>query len=127
MEVSGGERQRIAIARALLMNRPILVLDEAMSSVDAASERAIQEATSRLMIGRTVFVIAHRFSTVLSANQILVMDRGEIVEQGDHRTLMANSGLYRQLFEFQFQEDGAAESLRLRSDLPYKDKHLESR
>ena len=111
MEVSGGERQRIAIARALLMNRPILVLDEAMSSVDAASEHAIQEATSHLMIGRTVFVIAHRFSTVLSANQILVMDRGEIVEQGDHHALMAKGGLYHQLFEFQFQEDGAAESL----------------
>ncbi|SUZ79883.1 uncharacterized protein METZ01_LOCUS32737 [marine metagenome] len=104
MELSGGERQRVAIARALLMNRPILVLDEAMSSVDPAAERAIQEATSHLMVGRTVFVIAHRLSTILNANKILVMDKGEIIEQGDHGTLITKAGLYRRLYDLQFNE-----------------------
>ena len=104
MELSGGERQRVAIARALLMNRPILVLDEAMSSVDPAAERAIQEATSHLMAGRTVFVIAHRLSTILNANKILVMDKGEIIEQGDHGTLITQAGLYRRLYDLQFDE-----------------------
>ena len=104
VELSGGERQRIAIARALLMNRPILVLDEAMSSVDPAAERVIREATSHLMLGRTVFVIAHRLSTILHANKILVMDKGEIIEQGDHGTLMAKAGLYRRLYDSQFNE-----------------------
>ncbi len=104
VELSGGERQRVAIARALLMNRPILVLDEAMSSVDPAAERAIQEATSHLMAGRTVFVIAHRLSTILNANKILVMDKGEIIEQGDHGTLITKAGLYRRLYDLQFDE-----------------------
>ncbi len=104
VELSGGERQRVAIARALLMNRPILVLDEAMSSVDPAAERAIQEATSHLMAGRTVFVIAHRLSTILNANKILVMDKGEIIEQGDHGTLITQAGLYRRLYDLQFDE-----------------------
>ena len=104
VELSGGERQRIAIARALLMNRPILVLDEAMSSVDPAAERVIREATSHLMLGRTVFVIAHRLSTILHANKILVMDKGEIIEQGDHGSLMAKAGLYRRLYDSQFNE-----------------------
>ena len=111
VELSGGERQRIAIARALLMNRPILVLDEATSSLDTASERVIQEATSRLMVGRTVFVIAHRLSTILSADKILVMDGGEIIEQGDHGTLMAKAGLYRRLYDLQFNEAAAVGSL----------------
>ena len=111
VELSGGERQRIAIARALLMNRPILVLDEATSSLDTASERVIQEATSRLIVGRTVFVIAHRLSTILSADKILVMDGGEIIEQGDHGTLMAKAGLYRRLYDLQFNETAAVGSL----------------
>ena len=102
VEVSGGQRQRLAIARALLRDPPILIFDEATSALDTASERLIQDATLRLMKGRTVFVIAHRLSTVQSADQILVMDGGHIVERGDHATLLAQAGLYRRLYDLQF-------------------------
>ena len=102
VEVSGGQRQRLAIARALLRDPPILIFDEATSALDTASERLIQDATLRLMKGRTVFVIAHRLSTVQSADQILVMDGGRIVERGDHATLLAQAGLYRRLYDLQF-------------------------
>jgi subfamily B ATP-binding cassette protein MsbA len=104
VELSGGQRQRIAIARALLRDPPVLILDEATSALDTESERVIQDAVERLVEGRTVFVIAHRLSTVQRADQILVMDRGRIVERGTHASLLSESGLYRRLYEMQFEE-----------------------
>ncbi len=103
--LSGGERQRLAIARALLRDPPILILDEATSALDTESERLVQEAIDRLLEGRTVFVIAHRLSTVQHATQILVMERGRIVERGRHEELLAGGGLYRHLYELQFGSD----------------------
>ncbi len=97
VKLSVGEKQRLSIARALLKNPPILVLDEATASVDNTTERLIQEALAHLLDGRTSFVIAHRLSTVRHADQILVLDRGRIVEQGDHASLIAAEGLYASL------------------------------
>ena len=103
VKLSGGQRQRIAIARAILKDPRILILDEATSSLDSASESLVQEALERLMVGRTSFVIAHRLSTVLNANWILVMSRGAIAEQGTHAALLRNpDGLYTQLYRMQF-------------------------
>ena len=102
MKVSGGQRQRIAIARAILADPRILILDEATSSLDSESEALIQDGLRRLRQGRTTFVIAHRLSTIRSADQILVLEHGEIVERGSHASLMALGGRYRQLHDRQY-------------------------
>ncbi|MEY2411376.1 MAG: ATP-binding cassette, subfamily bacterial, partial [Verrucomicrobiota bacterium] len=101
VKLSVGEKQRVSIARALLKNAPVLILDEATASVDTATERLIQEALERLMEGRTSFVIAHRLSTIRSADQILVLRRGEIIERGTHEELISRSGLYARLARIQ--------------------------
>jgi len=98
---SGGERQRIAIARALLKNPPILILDEATSHLDTASERIVQEALDKLKQGRTVFIVAHRLSTVQNVGYIVVLDKGRIVEQGTHKELLEKRGLYFRLYQMQ--------------------------
>jgi ATP-binding cassette subfamily B protein len=103
--LSGGEKQRVALARVILKNPRILVLDEATSNLDSESEMLIQEALKRVMAGRTSIVIAHRLSTILAADVILVMDRGMIVERGTHRELLAQGGLYAQLYETQFSRE----------------------
>ena len=95
MKLSGGERQRVALARAFLADAPILILDEATSSLDSHSETLIQDAMQRLMRGRTCIVIAHRLSTVRTLDRILVFDRGRVAEEGSHVELMQHAGLYR--------------------------------
>jgi subfamily B ATP-binding cassette protein MsbA len=102
VKLSGGQRQRVAIARAILADPRILILDEATSSLDSESEALIQEGLRRLRQGRTTFVIAHRLSTIRSADQILVLEDGCIVERGAHAELLLEDGLYRRLYERQY-------------------------
>jgi ATP-binding cassette subfamily B protein len=102
VQLSGGQKQRIAIARAVLKDPRILVLDEATSALDAESEHLVKDALDRLMEGRTTLVIAHRLSTVVDANRVVVLEGGRIVQEGDHRSLMAEEGLYKKLVERQF-------------------------
>ncbi|MGN0960454.1 MAG: ATP-binding cassette domain-containing protein, partial [Coriobacteriales bacterium] len=101
--VSQGQRQLLTIARAILANRPMLILDEATSSVDTRTEERIQEAMDRLMEGRTSFVIAHRLSTIRNADLILVMRDGDVAEQGTHEELLAKGGFYAELYNSQFE------------------------
>lgn len=105
--LSGGQRQRLAIARAILKDAPILLLDEATSALDSESERAVQDALDRLMQGRTTLVVAHRLATILSADRILVMEDGRIVEEGSHAELKARGGLYARLAALQFGLEAA--------------------
>ena len=102
VKLSGGRRQQLAIARAVLKDAPILILDEATSSLDSESERYVQEAVERLREGRTTLVIAHRLSTIEGADRIVVMDRGRIADTGTHAELIARNGLYTGLYRFQF-------------------------
>jgi subfamily B ATP-binding cassette protein MsbA len=102
--ISGGEKQRIAIARALLKNAPILILDEATSSLDSRSEKLLQEAMSELFYKKTALVIAHRLSTVINADRIIVFDKGRIIEEGTHKKLLSKNGLYRKLYNLQFKD-----------------------
>ena len=105
VKLSGGERQRVAIARAFLADAPILILDEATSSLDSESERLIQDAMERLMVGRTTIVIAHRLSTVRALDRLLVFEKGKVIEEGTHSELVAREdGIYRRLFEQQALE-----------------------
>lgn len=104
LNISGGQRQRICIARAILKDAPILLLDEATSALDTESEAKVQLALANLMRGRTTLVIAHRLSTIMHADLIVVLDRGRIVEQGTHQQLLAAGGLYRKLYEMQFEQ-----------------------
>lgn len=107
MNISGGQRQRISIARAILKNPQILILDEATSALDTESERVVQEALDRLMVGRTSFVIAHRLSTIKNADKIMVLEKGKLIEQGNHDELMAMDGLYAHLYKIQYRSKEA--------------------
>jgi subfamily B ATP-binding cassette protein MsbA len=99
--LSGGQRQRIALARAFLRNAPVLILDEATSALDSESEAAIQQALRKLVVGKTVLIIAHRFSTIRDASMILVFERGRIVAKGTHAELYADNPLYKVLYDRQ--------------------------
>ena len=108
LRLSGGQRQRIAIARALFKDAPILIFDEATSSLDAVSERLVKDATESLLQDRTTLIIAHRFSTIESTDRILVLDKGQIVEQGQHKDLFELGGIYTRLYRSQVQEQRLA-------------------
>ena len=105
VKLSGGQRQRVAIARAILKDPAVLILDEATSNLDTESERLIEDAMTRLLVGRTTLIIAHRLSTVRRADRLVVVDRGRIVEEGTHGELLARGGLYARLYQRQFRED----------------------
>jgi subfamily B ATP-binding cassette protein MsbA len=105
--LSGGQRQRLAIARAVLIDAPVLILDEATSALDAESEQLVQRAIANLIRDRTTIVIAHRLSTVRRANIIVVMEAGQIIEQGTHAALLAHGGQYQRLYELQFADEEA--------------------
>jgi ATP-binding cassette subfamily B protein len=107
VQLSGGQKQRIAIARAVLKNPRLLILDEATSALDAESEHLVQEALERLMQGRTTLIIAHRLSTVVRADRVVVLSQGRVVQSGPHALLMREEGLYRSLVERQFALTGS--------------------
>jgi subfamily B ATP-binding cassette protein MsbA len=105
IKLSGGQRQRVAIARAILKDPAVLILDEATSNLDTESERLIEDALGKLLVGRTTLIIAHRLSTVRRADRLVALDRGRIVEEGSHTELLALGGLYARLYQRQFRED----------------------
>jgi ATP-binding cassette subfamily B protein len=105
LKLSGGEKQRVAIARAILKNPSILIFDEATSALDSETEKGIQAELDRIARGRTTLVIAHRLSTVMDADQILVLDQGHIIERGTHRGLLERNGAYAQMWALQQQEE----------------------
>jgi ATP-binding cassette, subfamily B, heavy metal transporter len=111
LKLSGGEKQRVAIARTILKGPPILMLDEATSALDSHTEKEIQDALERVSKGRTTLVIAHRLSTIVGADEIIVLDRGEIVERGTHMALLANGGLYASMWNRQREAEEARERL----------------
>ncbi|MBP1729590.1 MAG: phospholipid-lipopolysaccharide transporter [Deltaproteobacteria bacterium] len=113
LRLSGGQKQRIAIARALYKNAPILILDEATSALDSASETEVQNALENLMRGRTTIIIAHRLSSVMSADRIIVLEAGTIVQEGPHQDLITMDGPYKRLYELQFKDDGQKKILRI--------------
>jgi subfamily B ATP-binding cassette protein MsbA len=108
-KISGGEKQRLSIARAILKNAPILILDEATSSLDTEAEMEVQDALDNLMKGRTTLVIAHRLSTIRNADRIIVLINGKIIEQGGHEMLMQKQGEYFRLYNLQFKDEGSDE------------------
>jgi len=105
VRLSGGQKQRIAIARALYKDAPILILDEATSALDTASETEVQKALENLMKGRTTIVIAHRLSTVMNADRIIVLAEGRVAQEGTHRQLIEAEGPYKRLYEMQFRDE----------------------
>jgi ABC-type multidrug transport system fused ATPase/permease subunit len=106
-KLSGGQRQRIAIARALLRDPSILIFDEATSNLDSESEQLVREALERIARGRTVFIIAHRLSSVWRADKIVVIEDGELIQLGNHQDLVASNGVYRKLYSLQLSHPGA--------------------
>jgi ATP-binding cassette subfamily B protein len=116
LKLSGGEKQRVAIARTILKAPPILLLDEATSALDSHTEKEIQDALERVSRNRTTLVIAHRLSTIVGADEIIVLDKGEIVERGSHGQLLASNGLYASMWNRQREAEAAREKLALAGD-----------